>query len=177
MFDTFDKVRRITFIFSYFVYHQKLTLSASTMQIYWETFSKALTQEKDEILRMHEAIRSQVNIISDEVFQGFNHDFSQLNCYKCNYLLKFQLIKRQTLVNQDRQEKQRAEEENLAFAKLSMVSAKFYGAKYLVFIFFLCKCLGCNQNSVMVERYSCSQGLCQIQNRLQKKTKTDGTET
>ncbi|XP_032795492.2 dynein regulatory complex protein 9 isoform X1 [Daphnia magna] len=78
----------------------KLTLSASTMQIYWETFSKALTQERDEILRMHEAIRSQVNIISDK------------------------LIKRQTLVNQDRQEKQRAEEENLAFAKLSMVVIK-----------------------------------------------------
>lgn len=46
------------------------------MQIYWETFSKALTQERDEILRMHEAIRSQVNIISDKVFQVFNHDFS-----------------------------------------------------------------------------------------------------
>ncbi|KAI9553618.1 hypothetical protein GHT06_021540 [Daphnia sinensis] len=78
----------------------KLTLSASTMQNYWETSSQALTQEKDEILKMQGAIRSQVNVISDE------------------------LIKRQTLVNQDRQEKQLAEEANLAFAKLSMVVIK-----------------------------------------------------
>ncbi|XP_057378479.1 dynein regulatory complex protein 9-like [Daphnia carinata] len=77
-----------------------LTLSASTMQNDWQTFSKALTQERDELLRMHGDIRSQVNVISDE------------------------LVKRQTLVNQDRQEKQLAEEENLAFAKFSMVVIK-----------------------------------------------------